>query len=54
MLKFGDVEPMKEENAFKLVDADFLDSTTIGLWMQQFIAEEHLKEMVEVEKLEQA
>lgn len=31
-IEIGDIEPMKEESKeFKLVDADFLDSTTIGL-----------------------
>ena len=34
MLKFGDVVPMKEEKTFKLVDEDFLDSTTVGLRLQ--------------------
>ena len=34
MLKFGDIVPMKEEKTFKLVDEDFLDSTTVGLRLQ--------------------
>ena len=47
-----DQVPFNEHWEFKVGDEDFLDKKTIGLRLQQFVAEVHLQEMVEVEKLE--
>ena len=44
---------MKEESKrFKLIDEEFIDKATIGLRLQQLIAEEHLKDLLELNKLE--
>ena len=45
---------MKEESkCFRVIDDEFIDKATIGLRLQQFIAEEHLRDLVEIEKLQQ-
>jgi len=44
-------EIFEEKDWFMLFDEDYVDQTTIGLRLQQFVAREHLKEMVELEKL---
>ena len=46
-------DAMKEESKrFKLVDEEFIDKATIGLRLQQMIAEEHIKDLVETRHLE--
>ena len=52
--EYKDQQAMKEESKrFRVVDDEFIDKATIGLRLQQFIAEEHLRDLVEIEKLQQ-
>jgi len=44
-------EIFEEKDWFMLFDEDYVDQTTIGLRLQQFVAREHFKEIVELEKL---
>ena len=46
-------EGRKEESKeFRLGGTDVLDRATVGLRLQQFVAQEHLNDMVEIGRLE--